>query len=280
MESTSGIGVGLRTGVDRRRQDRRAGARAGSERRHGDRRKKAAMGGLFLSALTLGGVMQQNQSRAAYSDSVDASKTLRLPAELEAVTAAPEVAEPVSPDRAYDDIIAEASTEYGVDPVLVRAVIKAESRFDPEARSGAGAEGLMQLMPILQKELGITDPMNPRENIFGGTKYLSKLLDRHDGNVTLALASYNAGPRNVARYKGVPPVQGDARLRQEDPRVHAGGAAGARERRDRGHRRPDPPRRLTAATRRSRAAGGARARRPRSPARGSEGSAAARCPCR
>ena len=115
--------------------------------------------------------------------------------------------EPVAKDRAYDDIIAEASAEYGVDPDLVRAVITAESRFDPDAQSQAGAQGLMQLMPILSKELGIKDPFNPRENVFGGVKYLSKMLDRHDGNVTLALASYNAGPRNVDRYKGVPPFK-------------------------------------------------------------------------
>jgi len=199
MDSTPD--VGLRTGGDRRQQDRRGSSRAGSERRHGDRRRKAAMGGLFLSALTLGGVMQHRQSQA----STDSAHTLRLPAELEAVTSP--AADAVAPDHAYDDIIAEASTEYGVDPVLVRAVIRAESRFDPEAKSGAGAEGLMQLMPILQKELGVKDALNPRENIMGGTKYLSRLLDRHDGDVTLALASYNAGPRNVARYKGVPPFK-------------------------------------------------------------------------
>ena len=167
------------------------------------------MGGLFLSALTLGGVMQQKESQARsaapMSDTVDASRTMRMmPPEL-APQAAPR--QDLGPDHAYDDIIAEAAAEYGVDPVLVRSVIKAESRFDPDAKSGAGAEGLMQLMPILQKEMGVKDPMNPRENIFGGTKYLSKLLDRHDGNVTLALASYNAGPRNVARYKGVPPFK-------------------------------------------------------------------------
>ena len=193
-------GVGMRTGVERRQHDRRAASRSGAERRKGDRRRKAAMGGLVMGALTFGGVLQQNARPAA--PTTDAANTLHLPPEL-----APKDTPPADPDHAYDSIIEEASAEYGVDPVLVKAVIKAESRFDPEARSGAGAEGLMQLMPVLQKELGIKDPMNPRENIFGGTKYLSRLLERHDGNVTLALASYNAGPRNVARYKGVPPFK-------------------------------------------------------------------------
>ena len=191
------VGVGMRAGVDRRRQDRRAASRQAGDRRRGDRRKRAAAG-LFMSALTLGGVM--HQGRPATVATTDARTTEFLPAR-------PAEPEPVAADRAYDTIIEEASAEYGVDPQLVRAVIETESRFDPKAVSGAGAKGLMQLMPILSKELGVQDPFNPRENIFGGVKYLSKLLDRHDGNVTLALASYNAGPRNVARYKGVPPFK-------------------------------------------------------------------------
>jgi hypothetical protein len=193
------VGVGLRIGGDRRRQDRRTASRQGQERRHGDRRRRAAAG-LFLgmSALTLGGVMQQQGRPTEIVRTTDGPATMVLPA--------PETA-PVAPDHRYDEIIAEASAEYGVDPDLVRAVIRAESQFDPMAESGAGAKGLMQLMPILSKELGVQDPFNPRENIFGGVKYLSKLLDRYNGDVTLALAGYNAGPRNVARYKGVPPFK-------------------------------------------------------------------------
>jgi hypothetical protein len=192
MESS--VGLGLRTGGERRHQDRRAASRKAGERRRGDRRRRAAAG-LMFGALGLGGVM--HQGRPADLASTHAPTTERR--------SVPEA--PVAPDRVYDAIIAEASAEYGVDPELVRAVIRAESQFDPRAESGAGARGLMQLMPILSKELGVQDPFNPRENIFGGVKYLSKLLDRHHGDVTLALASYNAGPRNVDRYKGVPPFK-------------------------------------------------------------------------
>ena len=193
MEST--VGLGLRMGGDRRRHDRRATPRGGHDRRHGDRRKHAAFGGLLMSAFALGGLIYQGRPADLLTTNVPSTQAL------------PAAQAPVAPDRVYDPIIAEASAEYGVDPELVRAVIRAESRFDPMAESGAGAKGLMQLMPILSKELGVQDPFDPRENIFGGVKYLSKLLDRHNGDVNLALASYNAGPRNVARYRGVPPFK-------------------------------------------------------------------------
>jgi transglycosylase-like protein with SLT domain len=196
MQSMDGaVGVGVRSSEERRHRDRRASPRQG-ERRHADRRKRAAAGGLLLTALSLGGVLHQGRPTTFIGAGAPAAT------EMTPVTVAP-----VAPDRAYDAIIAEASLEYGVDPHLVRAVIRAESQFDTMAESGAGAKGLMQLMPILSRELGVQDPFDPRENIFGGVKYLGKLLDRHHGNVTLALASYNAGPRNVARYKGVPPFK-------------------------------------------------------------------------
>ncbi len=94
-----------------------------------------------------------------------------------------------------------------MDPALIRAVMQAESAFHPHAVSRAGAEGLMQLMPTLADEMGVDDSFDPRENIMGGVRYLKRLLDYHDGNIDLALASYNAGPGNVQRYGGVPPFR-------------------------------------------------------------------------
>lgn len=99
----------------------------------------------------------------------------------------------------------EAAEEYDVSPELVRAVIQTESGFRPTAVSPVGAQGPMQLMPRTAKALGVSDPQDARQNIFGGTKYLSMLLDRFNGNTALALAGYNAGPTVVARLKAIPP---------------------------------------------------------------------------
>ena len=111
------------------------------------------------------------------------------------------------PSMAYDDIIEEAAAASGLDSDLIHAVIQAESEFNPRAVSPAGAQGLMQLMPILQRELGVTDPFDARQNIMAGTRYLKWLLERHHGDIALALASYNAGPGNVTKYRGVPPFK-------------------------------------------------------------------------
>lgn len=106
-----------------------------------------------------------------------------------------------------DSIITKASEKYNVPASLIKAVCKAESNFNAKAVSCCGAQGVMQLMPSTAKSLGVKDAFNPEQNIMGGTKYLSQLLDKYDGNVTYALAAYNAGSGNVAKYGGVPPFK-------------------------------------------------------------------------
>ena len=115
--------------------------------------------------------------------------------------------EAIPPSEAYEDIIREAAATFDMDPALIRAVMQAESAFHPYAVSRAGAEGLMQLMPALADEMGVADSFNPRDNIMGGARYLKRLLEHHNGDLDLALASYNAGPGNVERYGGIPPFR-------------------------------------------------------------------------
>ena len=99
----------------------------------------------------------------------------------------------------------EASKTYGVDIKLLKAIAKQESNFNANATSKSGAMGIMQLMPFTAKELGIDDAYDAKSNIMGGAKLIAKLLDKYDGNKTLALAAYNAGSSNVDKYGGVPP---------------------------------------------------------------------------
>jgi soluble lytic murein transglycosylase-like protein len=120
--------------------------------------------------------------------------TLRLPADM-----------PTSGDPDLDRIIFEAGQKEGVDPRFIHAVIWQESKYKVDARSHAGAQGLMQLMPATAKRFGCEHPDDPQENIAAGTKYLSWLLKRFAGNVELVLAGYNAGEGSVDKYDGIPP---------------------------------------------------------------------------
>jgi soluble lytic murein transglycosylase-like protein len=105
----------------------------------------------------------------------------------------------------FDDLIFASSERYGVDPALVRAVVKAESNFNVAALSRKGAQGLMQLMPDTARLYNIADAFNPTENIEGGVQHLRLLIDRYRGDLQLALAAYNAGIQAVEKYGGIPP---------------------------------------------------------------------------
>ena len=109
--------------------------------------------------------------------------------------------------KKYDDIIANASQQYDVSFPLLKAIIKAESGFDPRAVSKKGAKGLMQIMPENFKPLGIKDPFDPSQNIHAGARYFKQMYDRFKGKLPLSLAAYNAGPTAVERYKTVPPYE-------------------------------------------------------------------------
>lgn len=107
--------------------------------------------------------------------------------------------------QAYGEAIEAAAKTHDLDPALVRAVIHAESGFNPKARSHKGAVGLMQLMPATAREVGVRDARVPSHNIRGGVQYLAGLLAQFRGDVALAAAAYNAGPAAVAKYAGIPP---------------------------------------------------------------------------
>ena len=200
-------GLGLR-GQDERRHngERRNRHRHGRERRKGDRRR-ASVRTLLLTAAALS---------APHAAKLTGTQKLLSPRTMLASmvgSTVPSVEvninsfDAVEARHAYDEIIEEAAATYSLDPQLIKAVMQAESAFNAMAVSPVGALGLMQLMPAVARELGVTDPLDPRQNIMGGAKYLRQLLDSHKGNARLALASYNAGPGNVAKYRGIPPFK-------------------------------------------------------------------------
>jgi soluble lytic murein transglycosylase-like protein len=187
--------LGLRHEERRHGDDRRHSERGFADRRRSNRRKRTLRGLVFgMFAMSLPHPAAKSGANVNVSTSeafVSTSEDYRaLPATI-----------------AYNDAIAEAAALYEVDPNLIRAIIRAESAFNPFAVSRAGAQGLMQLMPAVAEELDVLDPFDPRQNIFGGARYLRQLLDRNDGNVSLAVASYNAGPGAVDRYNGIPPYR-------------------------------------------------------------------------
>jgi soluble lytic murein transglycosylase-like protein len=182
--------LGLRRD-DRRHADRRHVDRGWPDRRRFERRKRTLRGLFFgMFAMAIPGFHISNQGST-----------------LEGVVSVSEDYRAVPATIAYNDAIAEAADLYNLDPHLIRAVIHAESAFNPFAVSRVGAQGLMQLMPELAEEMNVLDPFDPRQNIFGGAKYLRELLDRYHGNVELAVASYNAGPTAVKRFRGIPPYR-------------------------------------------------------------------------
>ncbi|PSH05777.1 MAG: lytic transglycosylase domain-containing protein [Acidobacteria bacterium] len=112
-----------------------------------------------------------------------------------------------SPAKSTGQIVSEASVKHGVDSDFIQSVIKQESAGNAKAVSRSGARGLMQLMPGTASQLGVKDSFSPEQNVHGGARYLRELLERYNGDAVKTLAAYNAGPRAVARYNGVPPYR-------------------------------------------------------------------------
>jgi soluble lytic murein transglycosylase-like protein len=190
-----------RRAVDRRHTGRRQADRGAGDRRQSQRRKRVARAGLLAAITIAGGFPRLHHSSAQQPATPQPSSSETTTPPTRETRAADSVLDRI------DQIVDEASAIYGVNPDFVRAIIHAESRFNPKAVSHVGAQGLMQLMPVTARYLGVSDPFDMRQNIFAGVKYLSNLLDRFNGDVGLAAAAYNAGPNAVARRGGIPPYR-------------------------------------------------------------------------
>ena len=174
--------------------------------------QSAELSSMLGSHASIAGMLGEGQQKAAdYLQSLIYEGKVSVPESvLNSLSSSP-VASPASTmaasDTDYKAAIEEAAVKYNVPAKLIEAVIRQESGFNPNAVSSAGATGLMQLMPATARFLGVADAKNPLQNIMGGTKYLRQMLDKFDGDMSLALAAYNAGPGNVSKYKGIPPFK-------------------------------------------------------------------------
>ena len=228
-----------RRGEDRRRGDRRATDRVGLDRRQGDRRQAAAAAVLTASLFCVEARSASAQIYTRKNDKgiVEATNVpedpkayhLAYPKRLGVVIHSPGFKVTPSTNRMYDDLIQSAAAHHGVRPDFVRAVIQTESQFDSRAVSSVGAQGLMQLMPATARRFGVSDSFDPRQNIFGGVRYLRWLLDKFAGDMTLASAGYNAGENAVVRYRGIPPYKETQHYVRKVMGILAGGGAAPAE---------------------------------------------------
>jgi soluble lytic murein transglycosylase-like protein len=167
------------------------------------------LGGVESRIRQIEGLMQSVQkspSPAPFAATMQAPAAPGLPSGgISYLDAPPRLAKPGP--QAFQTLVGELSARHGVDPDLVHAVIQQESGYNPRAVSGAGAQGLMQLMPGTAQQLGVTNAMDPVQNVDGGVRYLKSQLERFNGNIPLALAAYNAGPGAVQKHGGVPPYK-------------------------------------------------------------------------
>ena len=207
-----------RRGGDRRQRERRQTPRGGTDRRKGDRRLLGLGAGLLTGAVLLGAPARSNaqiytrtnaQGVVEATDVPERPQDYRLayPKRLGIVIHSSAFRLRAPTKNAFDEHIDAAAALYQVSGDLVRAVIQTESAFDHLAVSSVGAQGLMQLMPATARRFGVANAFDPRQNIFGGVRYLRVLLNMFNGDVIRATAAYNAGENAVRRHGGVPPYK-------------------------------------------------------------------------